>query len=192
MVGQPDVAAAGGDRLEHVDVGAEDLRLVGHPGAQQLLRVGRAVLGDPVGDEGLVVLVVGGAQAELAAEAAGRRGPRSVLIASSATRSVERIGVRMRRLSPHHSLVGVAQLRAAPGPRAPAVETGSQQPGLLGAPEVREVGRDEQVGGRLGALAAQALEQLGRACRRAARASCRSCSSQAVNAASSPYCERPL
>ena len=39
---------------------------------------------------------------------------------------------------------------------------GLEQSGLLGAPEVREVRRDEQVGGRLGALAAQPLEQLGR------------------------------
>ena len=31
VVGQADVAAAGGDRLEHVDVRAEDLRVVGHP-----------------------------------------------------------------------------------------------------------------------------------------------------------------
>ena len=37
-----------------------------------------------------------------------------------------------------------------------------EQAGLLGAPEVREVGRDEQVGRRLVAFAAQAFEELGR------------------------------
>jgi hypothetical protein len=37
-----------------------------------------------------------------------------------------------------------------------------EQARLLGAPQVREVRGDEQVGGRLVALAAQPLEQLGR------------------------------
>ena len=68
VVGEPDVAVAGGDRLEHVDVGAEDLRVVGHDRLEQLLGLGLAVLGDPVGDPRLVVLVVARAQADAAAE----------------------------------------------------------------------------------------------------------------------------
>ncbi len=75
VVGEPDVAVAGGDRLEHVDVGAEDLRLVGHDRLEQLLGLGLAVLGDPVGDPRLVVLVVARAQAQAAAEVRVRRGP---------------------------------------------------------------------------------------------------------------------
>ena len=155
VVGEPDVAVAGGDRLEHVDVGAEDLRLVGHDRLEQLLGLRLAVLGDPVGDPRLVVLVVARAQADAAAEL----GLGEVGVARDGA-LVDALGRAHRdaqaRADPPPGAVGIVQLDVR-------VELDRlEQPGLLGAPEVRQVGRHEQVGlGRV-ALAAQPLEQLGR------------------------------
>ena len=59
-------------------------------------------------------------------------------------------------LIPHQAPVGIVQLDVR-------VELDRlEQPGVVGAPEVGQVGGDEQVGVGRVALAAQALEQLGR------------------------------
>ena len=47
VVRQPDVAAAGVDRVQHVYVRAQDAGLVGHPRAQHFLGLGLTLLGDP-------------------------------------------------------------------------------------------------------------------------------------------------
>ena len=118
------------------------------------------MLGDAVGDEGLVVLVVGRAQAEPAAEARVAE----VLVARQGVRG-HALGRAHRRADTGAdappSALGVAQALVDLAPQRGRLD-GLEQPGLLGAPEVREVRGDEQVGGRLGTLAAQALEQLGR------------------------------
>ena len=67
----------------------------------------------------------------------------------------------MRTREPPPVVVGVAELlRDLRLERVGAHRL--EQPGLLRAPEVREVRGDEQVGRRAVALGAQALEQLGR------------------------------
>ena len=65
-VDQADVAATLGDRLEHVGVRAEELRVVGHPAPEHALGRPVAVLGDAVRHEVGVVLARPGAEAELA------------------------------------------------------------------------------------------------------------------------------
>ena len=64
-VREADVAAAVGDRVEHVGVRAEDRRVVGHPAPSIRSVAAAAVLGDPVGHERDVVLAGARAQAEL-------------------------------------------------------------------------------------------------------------------------------
>ena len=160
VVREADVAAAGGDRVQDVDVRAQHARLVRHPRAQQPLRRGLAVLGDAVGDEGLVVLVVARAQAELGAEArvaevlVARHGVGGDALRGAHRRADAGADAPPRALRVAQALVDVrAQRRGLDG---------LEQPGLLGAPEVREVRGHEQVGGRLGAFTAQPLEELGR------------------------------
>jgi hypothetical protein len=160
VVGEADVAAAGVDRLQHVDVGAEDLRLVGHPAAQQLLGGGAPALGDHVGHQRLVVLVVGCPQAELPLELRLAQ----VLVVLDGVRG-HALGRAHRRADAQaHApplAVGVAELG-----RHLALERlrahGCQQARLLGAPEVGQVRGHQQVGRRVRALGLQPLEQLGR------------------------------
>jgi hypothetical protein len=159
VVGEPDVAAPGRDRVEHVDVGAQDLRLVGHPGLEQRAGLVRPPLGDHVRHERLVVLVVGRAQAELALPARVAE----ILVAADRVLGDARVAHRGAdpQAQPPPVAVGVAELlRNLALQRFGAHRR--EQPGLLGAPQVREVGRDQEVGGRAVALAAQALEQLRR------------------------------
>ena len=190
VVGEPDVAAARGDRLEHVDVGAEDLRLVGHPRLEQRPRLLGPALGEHVGDERLVVLVVGRPQAELApplrvAEvlvAASRRPPARRWSASAC-------GCGPRDPTSRRRGRGTPP---GPGPRACRCGHGCEQPGLLRAPQVREVRGDEQVGGRAVALAMRSRSNSSGAVPPRSSSDLPVSSSHCVNTVSSPYCDRPL
>jgi hypothetical protein len=117
------------------------------------------VLGDAVGDERLVVLVVAGAQAEPALPAGvAEVGVAAHRVLGHALRRAHRRADAHAQRPP--GAVGVAQprLRLALEPLA---LDGREQAGLLRAPEVREVGGHQQVGRGVVALGAQALEQLG-------------------------------
>ena len=108
----------------------------------------------------LVVLVVARAQAELAAEAriaevlVARHGVGGDALGRAHRRADTGADAPPRAVRVAQALVDVrAQRRGLDR---------LEQPGLLGAPEVREVRGHEQVGGRLVAFAAQPLEELGR------------------------------
>ena len=118
----------------------EDLGVVRHPAAQHPLGGGAAVLREPVGDERDVVLARARAEAEPA------------LPARVAEALVGRHVVRPHALGRAHDRAG------ALGERLPGVDDA----GLLGAPEVRGVHRDQHVRRRVRALRAQPLVELGR------------------------------
>ena len=159
VVGQADVALALGDHQQQLAVGVDDPRLVRHPRPQQ--RRGRfaAALGDHVGDQRLVVLVVRRAQAGAAAE------PRvaQALVAGHGPGRHALGGVdghaQPRRQRPPVAGDVAARLRDLRAQRR--ARDPLQQARLLGAPEVGQVRGDVDVGRGVGALALEPLEQLG-------------------------------
>ena len=125
------------------------------------LSPGLAVLGDPVGDQRLVVLVVRRAQAEAALEARVAE----VLVRADRLRG-NALGRAHRRpdarADPPPGAIRVVQLVRAPARAAARVSTGSRRPACSARHRfARSVVTSRSASVRV-ALAAQALEQLGR------------------------------